>query len=171
MTRWLTDTAASRRFPVYTRSNASDVLPLSYAVDAMTTLTSTSDTGDVWRIPVAGDSPTAQLTFPGGVTQPVPVHEGRAVHLGTRAGFYDLTLPTGTKTSFAANLLDGTESAIAPMPELIVDGQRATALEGFQVGVRREIWIYLLIAVLILTATSRWLWAMVKKPVTTSKIR
>lgn len=27
----------------------SDVLPLSYAVDAMTTLTSTSDTGDVWR--------------------------------------------------------------------------------------------------------------------------
>ncbi len=27
MTKWLTDTAASTRFPVYTRSNASDVLP------------------------------------------------------------------------------------------------------------------------------------------------
>ena len=27
MTRWITDTAASTRFPVYTRSNASDVLP------------------------------------------------------------------------------------------------------------------------------------------------
>jgi ABC-2 type transport system permease protein len=30
-------------------SAISDVLPLSYAVDAMSTLTSTTDTGDVWR--------------------------------------------------------------------------------------------------------------------------
>ena len=27
MTKWITDTRASTRFPVYTRSNASDVLP------------------------------------------------------------------------------------------------------------------------------------------------
>jgi hypothetical protein len=109
-------------------------------------------TGEVWRIPVHGEEASAKLALPGGETTSIPVHEGRAVHLGTRAGFYELTMPSGAKTAFAANLLDVTESAIAPAPELVVDGQRAIALEGFQVGVRREIWIYLLILAVLLTA-------------------
>lgn len=120
-------------------------------------------TGDVWRIPAPSDAQSATLTLPGGATQPVPVHEGRAVHLGTRAGFYELALPNGQKTTFAANLLDGAESTIAPQPELVVDGQHAGALEGFQIGVRREIWIYLLIAVALLTAIE---WATYHRRVT-----
>lgn len=124
-------------------------------------------TGDVWRIPVAGQSSEATLALPGGSREQVPVHEGRAVFLGQRAGFYDLTAGSGAatphaqdestmgappeKTSFAANLLDGEESAIAPADRLVVDGKDAGTVEGFHVGVRREVWIYLLIAAVILT--------------------
>jgi len=57
-----------------------------------------------------------------------------------------------TTAAFAANLLDAEESAIEPAKELVVDGKTAGTLSGFQIGVRREIWIYLLIAALILTA-------------------
>jgi hypothetical protein len=124
-------------------------------------------TGDVWRVPVATDSTQASLKVPGGTTERVPVHEGRAVYLGERAGFYELTAtpkattaespvpkkddPTAT-TAFAANLLDAEESTISPAPELTVDGKRAGAVEGFHVGVRREIWIYLLIAIVLISA-------------------
>jgi Ca-activated chloride channel family protein len=57
---------------------------------------------------------------------------------------------------FAANLSDPAESAITPQPKLEVAGRAATAVEGFEIGVRREIWIYFLLAVLGVTAIE-WL--------------
>jgi hypothetical protein len=57
-----------------------------------------------------------------------------------------------TNAAFAANLLDAEESSIEAAKELVVDGKKAGTLSGFQIGVRREIWIYLLIAALLLTA-------------------
>ena len=111
----------------------------------------------------------------------VPVHEGRAVYLGERAGFYELSGAEGSDTaaagpergrararararpeagrpattgSFAANLLDAEESSIEPAKELVVDGKKAGTLGGFQIGVRREIWIYLLLAAILLTPSS-----------------
>ncbi len=59
---------------------------------------------------------------------------------------------TSVKAAFAANLLDAEESTIEPAKELVIDGKKAGELGGFQIGVRREIWIYLLIAAIILTA-------------------
>lgn len=115
-------------------------------------------TGEVWRIPVAGDVTRASLKTPQGTTEIVPVREGRAVVLGEHAGFYELSPealaggPPAQITSFAANLLDQDESAITPATEITVDGKTAGQLEGFHVGVRREIWIYLLLAAIILTA-------------------
>ena len=122
-------------------------------------------TGDVWRVPVSTQATEATLALPGGGTERVPVHEGRAVYLGERAGFYELTagdsaatpeqpspINGANKTAFAANLLDAEESTIAPVPELVVDGKTAGKVEGFHVGVRREIWIYLLLAAVLLTA-------------------
>jgi hypothetical protein len=124
-------------------------------------------TGDVWRVPVppaAAASAQARLVEPDGSEQPVPVHEGRAVYLGERAGFYKLSVGAGAPgdpsttgstpsvTAFAANLLDADESAIAPVAELTVDGKRAGAVEGFHIGVRREIWIYLLVLAALVTA-------------------
>jgi len=131
-------------------------------------------TGDVWRVPVVSQSGQAKLKMPGGGDVLVPVHEGRAVYLGEKAGFYELSgaegadlslggggapptvpgtgAPPATVASFAANLLDADESSIEPAKELFVDGRKAGALSAFQIGVRREIWIYLLLAAILLTA-------------------
>lgn len=64
--------------------------------------------------------------------------------------------PGSEVAGFAANLSDPSESAIQPVAELVVDGTKATEPAGFVVGVRREIWIYLLAAVLLIT-TIEWL--------------
>ncbi len=118
--------------------------------DEDATYLSSFRTGEVWRVPVGGQATTASLKRPDGAVEQVPVHEGRAVYLGSHAGFYELTTPDGT-TSFAANLLDEAESTIAPAEKLDVDGHEAGAVAGFHVGVRREIWIYLLLAAVLLT--------------------
>jgi hypothetical protein len=130
-------------------------------------------TGEVWRVPVRGDLEEASLKLPGGALTLVPVHEGRAVYLGRQAGFYELSAKPrrgdaperveGTTTAFAANLLDVDESTIAPSDTLVVDGKTAGPLEGFHLGVRREIWIYLLVAAALLTALE---WATYHRRVT-----
>jgi Ca-activated chloride channel homolog len=121
-------------------------------------------TGEVWRVPVATQTGQAKLKSPGGDEVFVPVHEGRAVYLGERAGFYELAGAEGEDpsasdgaaasgtTGFAANLLDAEESTIEPVRELVVAGKTAGAVSGFQIGVRREIWIYLLLAAVLLAA-------------------
>lgn len=112
-------------------------------------------TGDVWRVPVLGTGAETRLKTPEGRIETVPIHEGRAVYLGERAGFYELMGPEGTSAvpvTFAANLLDIEESTIEPKPGLVVDGKPSSELLGFQVGVRREIWIYLLLLVAIITS-------------------
>ncbi len=133
---------------------------INWFSDEDVTYISSFRTGDVWRVPVGGAVTEATLKEPDGETEQVPVHEGRAVYLGERAGFYELSSPTAAPSSegsqpateFAANLLDAEESTIAPADKLVVDGKPAGALEGFRVGVRREIWIYLLLAAALMTA-------------------
>jgi hypothetical protein len=110
---------------------------------------------------VAPGAASATLKDPDGTVSPVPIHEGRAVLLGERAGFYALSTPgpapgePAVVTSFAANLLDPGESAIAPVKQITVDGKTAGAVRGFHVGVRREIWIYLLLLAILLS-TLEW---------------
>ncbi len=126
-------------------------------------------TGDVWRVPVAVGATTATLKDPDGDTQPVPIHEGRAVTMGERAGFYELSTAAqsagepAVTTAFAANLLDDSESAIAPVKELVVDGKTASQVRGFHVGVRREMWIYLLLLAVLISAIE---WATYHRRVT-----
>ncbi len=124
---------------------------LNWFTDEDAEYLSTYRTGETWHIPVAGQATQATLTRPDGVSQVVPVHEGRAVLVGTQAGFYDLAAG-GETTSFAASLLDASESDIAPQPSLVVDGEPAGELSGFSPGVRRELWIYLLLAAALVTA-------------------
>jgi hypothetical protein len=131
-------------------------------------------TGDVWRIPVGGAATQALVKMPDGSTQAVAVHEGRAVFLGEHAGFYELSPaggpagaeasdPSGGRVAFAANLLDADETAIAPQDRVVVDGKDAGEVTGFHFGVRREIWVYLLLAVALLTALE---WATYHRRVT-----
>lgn len=120
-------------------------------------------TGEVWRIPVGGTATQAVVKTPGGSSQEVAVHEGRAVFLGEHAGFYELSVAGDPPVAFAANLLDAEESAIAPQDRLVVDGRDAGPLTGFHFGVRREIWVYLLLAAALLTALE---WATYHRRVT-----
>lgn len=128
-------------------------------VEEDTSYISSFRTGDVWRVPVPADAREAMLTMPGGTTRVVPVLEGQAVFVGQHAGFYKLKAgPAGSEieTGFAANLSDLEESTIAPADQLTVGDVGSGAVEGFKVGVRREIWIYLLAAAVLLT-TLEWI--------------
>ncbi len=144
---------------------------VNYFTDEDSSYLSSFRTGDVWRIPVGQGSTQATLTMPGGASEPIPVHEGRAVFLGQHAGFFELGLaPTGgtppaptaannptdvtqagVSVRFAANLLDDVESTIGPQEKLVVDGKEAGTVSAFHVGVRREIWIYLLFIAIAIT--------------------
>ncbi len=116
-------------------------------------------TGSIWRIPVPTDASEALLETPWGSTHTVPVLQGHAVYLGQSAGVYKMKAgPAGAvvESAFAANLSDAEESTIEPAEDLQVAGVRAGSVEGFKVGVRREFWIYLLLAVIAIT-TIEWI--------------
>jgi hypothetical protein len=127
-------------------------------VEEDTSYISSFRTGTVWNIPVASAAAEATLELPTGDKRKIPVKDGRAVFLGQHAGFYKVsTGPTPEETSmFAANLSDVGESSIKPHDKLEVDGKAAGTVGEFKIGVRREVWIYLLIAVLAIT-TLEWL--------------
>ncbi|MBI5532011.1 MAG: VWA domain-containing protein [Deltaproteobacteria bacterium] len=127
-------------------------------VEEDTSYISSFRTGDVWRIPVPAESHDGLLTMPDKTTRTIPVLDGHAVFVGQHAGFYNLkagVVGSEVETEFAANLSDLEESTIGPVAELTVGDVPAGPLEGFKVGVRREIWIYLLAAALIMT-TLEW---------------
>ncbi|HEU5076435.1 MAG TPA: VWA domain-containing protein [Polyangiaceae bacterium] len=105
-------------------------------------------TGEVWRVPAPSTTDVATLTEPGGKRRAVPVKEGRAFYLGEHAGFYQLEAPDAPSIRFAANLSDIEESHIEPAAKLEIGKVKAGSLGEFKVGVRREIWLYLLLAVI-----------------------
>ncbi len=127
-------------------------------------------TGEVWHVPAPlGAGNEATLVDPSGNKHRVPVQDGRAVFFGTKAGFYRLLKPNPKPGEppgdvlFAANLVDPIESAITPKPELVVDGKKGSEVAGFKVGVRRELWIYILLAVAAISAIE---WATYHRRVT-----
>jgi hypothetical protein len=126
-------------------------------------------TGEVWHVPAPiGSGAEATMIGPKGDQHRVPIQDGRAIFFGTRAGFHRLTKGDGATKEpsdviFAANLADPVESAIAPRAELVVDGRKGGEISGFQVGVRKELWIYLLAAVAMISAIE---WATYHRRVT-----
>lgn len=128
-------------------------------VEEDTSYISSFRTGDIWRIPVSADAAQGTLVTPDDTRVMVPVVQGRAVYLGQTAGIYAMQgVGSGdatSETSFA-NLSDLDESRIKPEPQLIVQGTTASPPEGFKMGVRRELWIYLLLAAVVLT-TLEWI--------------
>ena len=124
-------------------------------VEEDTRYLSSFKTGEIWKIPAPQGVTTVKIEGPDKVAHDVPVHDGRAVLLGQEAGFYDVTAGA-VKTSFAANLSNIAESTITPVKDVVVDGKPAGETTGFTVGVRREVWIYLLAAAILLSAVE-WL--------------
>ena len=132
-------------------------------LDEDTSYISSYRTGTVWQIPVPADSREALLETPWGSKHTIPVLDGRAMYLGQSSGIYKMRVggvgeidDSSGFTEFAANLSDIEESTIAPVDTLVVAGITAGAVEGFKVGVRREFWIYLLLAVIAIT-TVEWI--------------
>jgi hypothetical protein len=111
-------------------------------------------TGEVWRVPVPSGAREAELTLPGGAKRAVPIQEGRAVTFGDRAGFYRLVTSADavrSETEFAANLSNLDESRIEPQKKLALSGREAPPPSSGGGGVRREIWLWLLMAVLAIS--------------------
>lgn len=110
-------------------------------------------TGDVWRIAVPGSLNTVSLLEPLGERHVVPVSEGRAVFRGELAGFYKLNggADAALLGEFAANLSDLDESRIAPQKELVLAGKKASAASVAPVNLRLDLWVYLLLAALVLS--------------------
>lgn len=135
-------------------------------VEEDTSYLSSFKTGGVWYVPAPSTADTGTLELPDGSKRVVPIKDGRAVFLGQLAGFYKLTtgVPGAEETTmFAANLQDPAESNIVARPEITVDGRPAGQVGEFKIGVRREMWVYLLLAVLLVTAIE---WATYHRRVT-----
>jgi hypothetical protein len=121
-------------------------------------------TGHAWRIPVGGGSvlEEAIVTDPDGTGARAPIVDGTARYYGSKVGFYtidrlhDRNSHSDGARSFAASLVDPDESAIAPARELVVDGAKLAAPEGFQVGVRRELWALFVLAALAVVLLEWW---------------
>lgn len=122
-------------------------------------------TGEVWRVPVPEDAETAQLKLPDGSRIPVGVRDGRAVYFGERTGFYELGVAgsTAAATAFAANLSDPEESRIEPVKEIELSSGPVGGVVGFTRGIRREIWMYLLLAAAALSLIE---WALYHRRIT-----
>ncbi|MDP3275261.1 MAG: VWA domain-containing protein [Deltaproteobacteria bacterium] len=100
-------------------------------------------TGESWRIPVAVGSRRVEIESPDGRRSSAPVIEGRAVFRGMRAGFY--RVHSGDDVQLVAgNIADMSESQLAPRPFAQLNGTPATSPVAGRVGVRRELWLYLL---------------------------
>lgn len=111
-------------------------------------------TGEVWHIPVPSSVDSATVVDPRGASHLVPVKEGRAIYLGEQAGFYKLIAGSGseaTTSEFAANLSDLAESSITPVTELSLGAKKAGPVRVGAPGSKRELWVYLLAAVIALS--------------------
>lgn len=128
-------------------------------IEEDTSYVSSFFTGDVWNIPAPVGAEVATLKGPDGKLKSVPIKEGRAVYLGDQAGFYELSVktePEPTTSMFAANLSNIDESRITPVDKLELGGKPALLPTGFDPGMRREIWLYLLLAAAIVS-TLEWI--------------
>ncbi len=104
-------------------------------------------TGETWRVALPVGVTRAVVSPPGGSVFIAPMLEGRAVFLGTHEGFYRVHAGA-TDVLIAGNLFDPMESQCAPRATLTVGDHRASPPRPGHPGVRRELWIYLLMLAL-----------------------
>jgi Ca-activated chloride channel homolog len=131
---------------------------INYFVEEDTGYISSFRTGDVWQVPAPGPGELGWVTEPDGSRHRVAIKEGRAAYAGIFAGFYELVVDGTDRppARFAANLSDLDESRIAPAEKLELGGAQAEAAQGFSKRARQQIWGYLLLAVIAVSALE-WL--------------
>jgi hypothetical protein len=107
---------------------------------------SSFETGRTWHIPVPAGDEQVTLVAPDGSERQLTVIDGQAVHAGVRSGLYTLRTSAGEEL-LAANLGPVDETRIAPVTALEVGGQTAGTVTVAAVPLRRELWLYLVLAV------------------------
>jgi hypothetical protein len=112
-------------------------------------------TGTTWRIPVPAGVERAEIETPSGHRVRVPVYEGRAVYFGVEAGLHRLHAGEEHRL-IASNLSELRESDCAPRRTLEVAGVRATPPRQGRAGLRRALWIHLLVAALGILFIEWW---------------
>ncbi len=126
---------------------------------------SSYQTGQVWRVRTgdgAGKN-SAFVKLPDGKNESVPIHEGRAVILGRRAGFYQLTVEGNPPVAFAASLSDEVESKIEPSAALVLGTATASSVSTTVATAKQSAWVILLLLVVALSALE---WATYHRRVT-----
>jgi hypothetical protein len=119
-------------------------------------LITTYRTGHPWSIPVDAEEQIHEIAIRGPQGElKAPVQEGRARFFGGYAGVYYLDAPDGV-LGVAANLADPFESNIEPQPKLALGGRELAPPPAFKASLSRSIWIYLVLAALLLTSVE-WL--------------
>lgn len=120
-------------------------------------LVTTYTTGQRFRIPLDGLVSHREVTVidPAGRKTQAPVREGAATFYGQRVGVHQIIAldEAGEQMAtfeLAANLGSTAESNIKPEPELTLGGKKLAAPATFAVSARRDLWIYLVIAALVL---------------------
>lgn len=119
-------------------------------------LMTTYATGSRVRVPMDGvvGASEAEVTSPTGRRSRAPLADGFATFYASEVGVHDLVAREGERVlaevKLAANLSSPTESDIEPSTELNAGGQKLEAPDAFSASHRRSIWIYLVLAVVLL---------------------
>lgn len=131
---------------------------INHFVEEDTGYISSFRTGDVWQVPAPGPGELGWVTEPDGSRHRVAIKEGRAAYAGIFAGFYELVVDGSDRppARFAANLSDLDESRITPSEKLELGSAQAEEAQGFSSRARQQIWGYLLLIVIAVSALE-WL--------------
>lgn len=128
---------------------------LDWFAGADTGLMASFSLAQPWRLP-APAAAELEVRDPDARITRVPVRDGRATFVGTRVGYYEVSAPGGAARLVAANLASAAESKLTVREELTVGGKVVRAPEPGRVGVKRTLWSYLIVVVLLLTLVEWW---------------
>jgi len=142
---------------------------LDWFAGADTGLMASFSLAQPWRL-AAPAAAELEVRDPEGKVTRVPVRDGRATYVGTRVGYYEVSIPltgpsappsfgggrAGVPRLVAANLTSPSESRLAVRSQLTVAGKTLRAPEPGRPGMKRTLWSYLVIVVLLLSLVEWW---------------
>jgi hypothetical protein len=120
-----------------------------------TALVASYATGHPLHLAAPAGARELEVRGPDGALTRAPVHEGRARLFAPRVGYYEVRAPGAAPSLLAANLADAAESRIQPRATLTVEGHALAPPDAGRVGVRRQLWGYL-VALALLIAMIEW---------------
>jgi hypothetical protein len=111
-------------------------------------------TGETWQLAVPSEIDAFEVGTPDGDRHRLVAHDGQLVFRGISSGYYqiessDSAMPFAAR--IAANLMDIDESRIVPPPQQKEHAEELPTPQGFQVGAREQLWIYLVLAVFLIS--------------------